>query len=156
MRAHNNVVLVLIVVWLNGCALLLPSQISVDGSPTNELSQVAQLSEDSTQPLLLRGVDHVPLDTARVPSAFNSYTYVMKGGQHTLWVMSMPYGHPLIPQKIRCYVIDVELAGGVRYRLEEDSGEKRALVLRQDTGERVAIGRMVDEAWVFQRRCAWQ
>ena len=156
MTLQDTAVLVLIVLWLNGCALLPQSYISVDGSPVTELSRVAQVSEDSKQPLLLRGLDRVPLDTLRTPSALNRYVYVMKAGRHTLWVMSMPYGHPLIPQRIRCYVIDMELVEGVRYRLEDDPDEKRALVLRDDTGERVALGRMVDEAWVFQRSCRWE
>jgi len=156
MTLQDKAVLVMVVSWLNGCALLPQSYISVDGSPITELSRMAQVSEDSKQPLLLRGLDRVPLDTLRTPSALNRYVYVMKAGRHTLWVMSMPYGHPLIPQRIRCYVIDMELVEGVRYRLEDDPDEKRALVLRDDTGERVALGRMVDEAWVFQRSCRWE
>jgi len=70
--------------------------------------------------------------------------------------MNMPYGHPLIPQKIRCYVIEAQLAAGTRYRLEEDSGNKEARVLRDDNGERVASGRLADEPWVFSGSCRWQ
>lgn len=80
----------------------------------------------------------------------------MKAGQHLFWVMNLPYGHPLIPQKMRCYVIEAELAQGALYRLKEDIDMKRALLVRNDTGEKVAIGRVVDEPWVFLRSCRWQ
>jgi hypothetical protein len=152
----NKAVLLLIVVWLSGCGHMQESLISLDGAPVNDLSQVAQLSEGSSHPLLLRGLDQTPLDTVPIPSGFRDHVYLLKAGRHTLWVMNMPYGHPLIPQKIRCYVIEAQLAAGTRYRLEEDSGNKEARVLRDDTGERVASGRLADEPWVFSGSCRWQ
>jgi len=152
----NKAVLVLIVMWLSGCAHMQESLIPLEGAPVDDLSQVAQLSEGSSQPLLLRGLDQTPLDTGRIPSGFSDHVYVLKAGRHTLWVMSMPYGNPLIPQKIRCYVIEAQLAAGMRYRLEEDSVSKEARVLRDDNGERVALGRLADEPWVFSGSCRWQ
>lgn len=148
--------LVLTLVWMGGCAHMQQSLISLDGAPVDDLSQVARLSENATHPLLLRGLDQTPLDTVRIPGGFSDYIYVLKPGRHTLWVTSLPYGHPLIPQKIRCYEIEAELAAGTRYRLEEDSGGKEARVLRDDTGERVASGGLVDEHWVFSGSCRWQ
>ena len=132
-----------------------PSLISLGGAPVDDLSRVAQVSERSDHPLLLRGLDQVPLDAVRVPSVFNDDVYLLAAGQHTLWLMSMPYGHPLVPQKIRCYVIEATLEAGTRYRLEEGAG-KQAFLSRDDTGVRVALGRLVDERWVFSGSCRWQ
>jgi hypothetical protein len=50
----------------------------------------------------------------------------------------------------------VELAPGTHYRLEEDLGAKKARLLRQDTGEVVSTGELVDQSWVFERGCKWQ
>jgi hypothetical protein len=64
------------------------------------------------------------------------------GHGHAFWSL-------LIPQKIRCYEIELQLAAGMRYRLEEDPDSKEAWVLRDDTGECVARGRLADEHRVF-------
>jgi len=68
--------------------------------------------------------------------------------EHAVW-------SSLVPQRVRCYVIDAELAGGMRYLLEEDTREASARLLRDDTGERVASGRMIDETWIFSGSCSW-
>ena len=149
-------VLVTVAFWLSGCTHISGSFISLDGSPGNDLSLVAQIVEDADYPVLLRGLDGIPLKSVRVPNDFNKYAYLMKPGHHVFWVMNAPYGHPLVPQKIRCYVIQVELEQSTRYRLKEDSVIKRALLLRDDTGAVVSIGQLVDEPWVFLRSCRWQ
>jgi hypothetical protein len=156
MAMQNKAALALVTMGLSACAHMPQSLIALDGAPVDDLSQVAQVSEHSDHPLLLRGLDQVPLDTLRVPGGLSEYVYVLKAGRHTLWVMSMPYGHPLMPQKIRCYVIEVVLAAGTRYRLLEDTGRQMAGVLSDATGEGVAWGRLVDEPWVFSGSCRWQ
>jgi hypothetical protein len=139
---------------LGGCAHA-PSLIPLNDAPLDDPARVARLNERAKNPLLLRGIDRQPLQTLRTPASWNDYDYVLKSGTHTLWLKSMPYGYPPIPQRIRCYVIEVELAGGVRYRLEENPGQRRALLLRADTGEQVASGPLIDEPWVFSRDCRW-
>ena len=142
---------------LTGCAhLSSPSLISLDGSPIDELSQVARVSLDSRHPLLLQGLDGHPLATTRFPNILAAEVFVLGGGRHTLWVSSVPYGHPLLPQRISCYQIDVALDRGAAYVLVEDRGQSQALVLRDDTGEPVASGRLVDRPWVFARTCRWE
>jgi hypothetical protein len=96
MRIPSKSVLMLIVVWLSGCAHVSPSLISIDGSPVDDLSKLALIVEDSDYPLLLRGIDGIPLKTMRVPNVFSNYAYVMKAGPHILWVRDVPYGHPVV------------------------------------------------------------
>ena len=139
---------------LGGCAHA-PSLIPLNDAPLDDPARVARLNEGTKNPLLLRGVDGQPLKTLRVPASWEGYDYVLQAGSRTLWLKSMPYGYPPIPQHIRCYVIEVKLAGGVRYRLQEDPGQRRALLLRADTGEQVAGGPLVDEPWAFSRDCRW-
>lgn len=141
---------------LIGCAHVPETPIPLDGSPVNDLSQVAQIVEDADAPTLLRGVDGIPLKSIRVSNDFYHYAYLIKPGRHVFWLMSAPYGHPFLPQRIRCYVMQTELVQGARYRLKEDRGSKLALLLTDDTGKRVSTGQLVDEPWVFSRSCRWQ
>lgn len=147
--------LMLAVSWLGGCAHVPPSLIPVNDAPLDDPAGVARLNERAKNPLLLRGVDQQPLESLRTPASWKDYDYVLEAGRHTLWVKSMPYGYPPFPQRIRCYVIEVELAGGIRYRLKEDLSQKRALLLHADTGDEIASGPLVDEPWVFSRTCRW-
>lgn len=142
--------------WLIGCGHISESLIPLDGSPVNDLSQVAQIVEDAAYPALLRGVDGIPLKSVRVSNDFYRYAYIIKPGHHVFWLMNAPYGHPLVPQKIRCYVMQATLMQGTRYRLKEDTDKKLALLLKDEAGEVVSIGELVDEPWVFSRSCRWQ
>jgi hypothetical protein len=112
--------------------------------------------EDENHPALLRGLDGVRFSSMKVPSLFSNYAYVIGPGNHVFWVKGTPYPHPLIPQRIRCYTLHVELAPGERYLLKEEEDANRALLLRADTGEVEAIGKLVDEPWVFIRDCNWR
>ena len=149
-------VLLSVAFWLSGCAHVSESFIPLDGPPVNDLSQVAQIVEDADHPVLLRGLDGIPLKPVRVSHDFYKYAYVVQPGHHVFWGMNAPYGHPLVPQRIRCYIIQAEVAQGTRYRLKEDVRLKKPLLLRDDTGETVSIGQLVDEPWVFLRSCRWQ
>jgi hypothetical protein len=147
--------LMLAVSWLAGCAHEGKTLIPLNDAPLDPPSAVARLNEGSKHPLLLRGLDQRLL-AVRMQNTLSDHDYVVTAGRHVLWLMSAPYGLPLIPQRIRCYVIDAELEGGARYRLEEDMDQKLARVLRADTGERIASGQLVDEPWIFSRNCRWQ
>ena len=150
----TRAVLALIVGCLAGCATP-PSLIPLDGAPADDLSRVAGLREDFAQALLLRALDRVPTPV-RLPGPGSSQAvYLIKPGRHMLWAKNVPYRYPLIPQKIRCYVIDAELAAGVLYRLEEDAERKIALLQRDDTRQLVASGPLVDEPWIFAADCRW-
>lgn len=145
----------LLALFLTGCAHGPLSLVALDGSQTNDLSKVAVVMEDRNRPVLLRGLDGVPIGSMRVPGAFGDYAYVMRAGTHLLWAKGAPYAHPLIPQRIRCYVLHVELAPGGRYLLKEDVEAKKALLLVAATGEVQATGELVDEPWVFASDCKW-
>jgi hypothetical protein len=111
--------------------------------------------EDQHYPILLRGLDGVPIKSMRVPNAFREYAYVMSAGTHVFWAKSVAYPHPLIPQRIRCYRLHVELVHGGRYLLKEDVEAKKALLVITATGEVVSTGELVDEPWVFIKDCTW-
>ncbi len=145
-----------IVLWLSACTHLPRTLVAVDDAPVDNLADVAQLVEDDDDPLLLRGFDGAALPSLRVPSLLNRYAYVVRAGHHALWVVGTAYPHPLIPQRLHCYVIEAKFAAGARYRLWEDVATRSALLLNDDTGTPVATGRLVDEPWVFLRGCHWQ
>ena len=141
---------------LAGCAHGPISLVSLDGSQTSDLSRVSVIMEDENHPVLLRGLDGVPFKSMRVPGPLGKYAYVMSAGNHVFWVKGAPYPHPLMPQRIRCYTLHVELAPGGRYLLKEEDDGNRALLLRADTGDVGAIGQLVDEPWIFLRDCKWE
>lgn len=142
--------------WLIGCANISESLVPLDDSPVNDLTHVAKIVEDASYPALLRGVDGSPLKSVRVSNDFYKYAYLIKPGHHVFWLMNAPHGHPLVPQRIRCYVMQVELKQGARYQLKEDAGKKLAFLLADGTDEVLSIGQLVDEPWVFLRSCRWQ
>jgi hypothetical protein len=129
--------------------------VSLDGSETNDLSRVSVIMEDQHHPVLLRGLDGVPIKSMKVPSALEEYAYVMSAGTHVFWVKSAAYPHPLVPQRIHCYILHVELAQGGRYILKEDPEARQALLVMTASGEVVSAGKLVDEPWVFMKDCTW-
>lgn len=142
-------------IFLAGCTFGSRSLISIDGSQTIDLTQVALIMEDSNYPMLLRGLDGIPLESIRVPSVFKKYAYVISPGPHIFWLKNIPYPHPAVPQRIRCFTMHVELQKGERYFLKEERGNKQALLIREDTGEIVSTGELVDQPYIFQRDCDW-
>lgn len=151
----SRAVLVLIVWFLGGCAVSSPSLIPIDGAPAHDLSLVAGLREDFAQTLLLRGLDRMPTSMHLPGPGSSQAIYLIKPGRHMLWAKNVSYGPPMIPQKIRCYVIEAELLAGVLYYLEEDAGGKNARLLRDDSRQVVASGPLVDEPWIFASDCRW-
>lgn len=145
----------LLAILLTCCACAQRSLISLDGSQTIDLTRVALIVEDQNFPALFRGLDGVPLDSMRVPTVFGRYAYVMSPGPHMFWLKGSPYPHPLVPQRIRCYTMHVELQPGVGYILKEETADNKVLLVREDTGETVSTGELVDEPLVFQRDCKW-
>ena len=141
---------------LGACAPLSYSIVSLDGSGTDNLSIVSRLRADVEHPLLVRGIDGHPVATVRVPSALRNWTFVVAPGKHLLWVSSAPYGHPLLPQFIRCYAIDVSLDPGAQYILRYDHANEQALLLRHGGTQAEATGRLVDKPLMLERNCRWQ
>jgi len=134
----------LAVISIGGCAPLSHTVVPLDVPMTDDAAQVAVLSDHSRHPVLLRGVDQKPVSAIRIPNAFRDTIYLLSPGLHVLWVSSVPYGHPLLPQTVRCYV------------LEEDPDNEHVRMLREGSELPAASGQLVDKAPVFLRDCRWQ
>jgi hypothetical protein len=155
MTIRYQYVWVLLTILAGGCAQGSRSLIALDESSTHDLSRVARITKDERHPAVLRGLDGVPLKSMRVPD-LGGYAYVVKPGRHVLWLKSMPFGHPFLPQRVRCYRMQADFEPGTRYLLREEADAKRALLSQEETGETVSTGELVDEPWVFSRECKWQ
>jgi len=146
----------LAVISIGGCASLSHSVVPLDVPMTDDTTQVAVLSDHSRHPVLLRGVDLNPVSAARIPHAFRDTIYLLSPGPHVLWVSSVHYGHPLLPQTVRCYVLSAHFERGARYVLEEDPDNARVRMLREGSALPAASGQRVDKTPVFLRDCRWQ
>ena len=129
--------------------------VSLDGSSIENPAAVATISVETTNPLLIVGLDGKLLESVRFQSAFRTWSYVMSPGKHVLWLSSTPYGY-LFPQRHRCYSMEVFVSPDVKYVLKEIPGEKRAMMLFQAGGKPVTTGELVDNPWVFERGCRWE
>jgi hypothetical protein len=141
---------------LGSCAPLSHKVISIDGTSTENLATVSMLSVDLKHPLLLVGLDGELLQAVRFQSAFRTWSFVVSPGEHILWVSNVPYGLPLIPQRRRCYAMDVFLEPGSHYILREDPTDELVLLLPQGGSKPVASGRLVDNPLIFERDCRWK
>lgn len=140
---------------LAACAPLTHSLVALDGADTGNLAAVAVLDNDERQPLLVRGIDGQPIDAIRVPTVFRDWSFVVAPGPHRLWLSSVPYGHPFVPQFIRCYAMEVSLTPGGRYILRHDVEHERALLLRPGKTQPEAVGHLVDKPFMIERSCRW-
>lgn len=151
----RSVLTLLLAVLAAGCAALSQSVISVDGASPEHPDSTARIAIDTENPVLLRAVDEKYLSGIQVSSRLRSYTYVLRQGTHVLWVTSAPYGLPLVPQRLGCYVIDAEFSAGSSYLLRFD-GARRAPVLTHSAGAAPEVaGLLVDEPFVLERGCNW-
>jgi hypothetical protein len=152
----RSIQLIQVVLFLTGCAHTPMSLISLDESKTSDLSSVSVIMEDQNRPALLKGLDGRLIPSVRIPDPFfGNYAYVMNAGTHVFWLKGLPYPHPLIPQRLSCYKMRVELEQGKRYLLKEEPHEKRAVIISVATGAIESTGKLVDEPWVFIRDCKW-
>lgn len=148
--------LLLAMLLLAGCAPLTESVVALDGASPGDPASVATLAIDPAHPLLLRGVDGQAVTTSQVPNALRSWSFLLPPGSHRLWLSTVPYGHPLLPQKIGCYVIDARLDAGLRYVLRYDPGAESALLVREGSADPAVGGRLVDRPFVFERACRFE
>lgn len=84
-----------------------------------------------------------------------SFTYVLHPGTHVLWVSTAPYGFPFLPQRIRCYVLEVRLAAGSGYTMRFDASAQAPVLVRAGASAPEAVGALVDEALLSERGCRW-
>lgn len=156
LKARGSVTSPLLVALVTACAPLSQSVQSIGGANPEAVGSVARLAVDTTHPVLLRAVDGTFLTSVQVSSALRSYAYVLHAGPHVLWVSSAPYGLPLVPQRIKCYVLDVRLSPGASYTLRFDVPTQVPVLARAASPEPEAVGVLVDEPLVFERACRWR
>jgi hypothetical protein len=138
-----------------GCAALSRSMIFVDGASPDNPDAVARVAVDTERPVVLRAVDEKALPDIRVSSRLRSVTYVLRPGTHVLWASSAPYGLPLVPQRLKCYVIRAGFVAGAVYTLRFDV-HRQAPVLGSPTApEPQVMGVLVDEPLISERGCKW-
>lgn len=155
-KARASATTLLLVALVTACAPLSQSVQTVEGANPEDVGSVVRLSIDTTHPVLLRAVDETFLARVQVSSALRSYTYVLHAGTHVLWVSSAPYGLPLVPQRIKCYVLNVRLSAGASYTLRFDVPTQVPVLVRATGSEPEAVGVLVDEPLVFERSCRWR
>ncbi len=146
----------LLVALVTACAPLSQSVQSIDGANPEAGGSVARIAIDTTHPVLLRAVDGTFLATAQVSSSLRSFAYVLHPGTHVLWVSSAPYGLPLVPQRIKCYVLNVRLSAGSSYTLRFDVPTQAPVLAHAASSEPEAVGALVDEPLVLERACRWR
>ena len=105
--------------------------------------------------MLLRGIDGKPFGFEELPNPLADVLFVANPGKHTLWMVNIQRGHPLLLSKLRCYVIEVDLEAGVTYRIDEDVEQVRATISREGTNFPLATGRLVDQKGAYGRGCDW-
>src|SRR3569623_1422067 len=146
----------LAVISIGGSATISHSVVPHDLHITDNTTQVAVLSDHTRHPVLLRCVDQKPVSAIRIPNAFRVTIYLLSPGLHVLWVSSVPYGHPLLHQTVRCYVLIAHFERGARYVLEEDPDNEHVRMLREGSAVPGASSQEVDKAPVFLRDCRWK
>jgi len=129
---------------------------SIGGADPEALSTVARIAVDTEHPVLLRAVDEGYLSSVHVSSKLRSFTYVLHPGTHVLWVSSAPYGLALVPQRIKCYVLEATLSAGSSYTLRFDVPAQVPVLARAASSEPEAAGSLVDEALILERTCKWR
>jgi hypothetical protein len=145
-----------LVIVLGGCAVLSPSPISLNGARLDEPSSVARVSIDPAQPVLLRAVDEELLPSIQVSNHLRPLAYVLPPGAHVFWLSELPYGMPILPQHINCFVMQVSLVAGAGYALRLDPGRKLPVLSRTGAAEPDAVGQVVDRPLLLERGCQWR
>jgi len=111
---------------------------------------------DPGRPVLLRAVDEEFLPSIQVSNYLRQITYVLPPGRHVLWLSEVPAGIPFIPQHINCFTMLVTLVAGEIYDLELGSPEMVPTLRESESAEEVAVGVLVDRAFLMERGCRWQ
>jgi hypothetical protein len=145
-----------LVVLFGGCAALSHSAISIDGANPDTTASISQVSINTERPILLRGVDEKLLPGVHVSSKLRSITYAIPPGSHVFWLSSAPYGLPLIPQYLRCYVMHVTLSAGSSYELRFDAKKDTPVLFHTETPEIEVHGQLVDKPLILERGCQWR
>lgn len=113
------------------------------------------MAVDPYDSIILRAVDGQPLSGIQVSNWLRAVTYRLPAGTRELWLVDNPYGMPLLPSRLRCYVLTADLAGGERYTLALAAGGRGPVLADRDRTVR-GEGVLVDTPWVMERGCRWR
>jgi hypothetical protein len=139
-----------------GCAPLSQSVVAIGGASPAASDAVARIDIDTEHPVLLRAVDETFLSSIQVSSKLRSFTYVLHPGSHALWVSSAPYGLPLTPQRLKCFVINAKLSAGSSYTLRINVPAQTPVLAHSTGSEPQVTGSLVDEPLILERGCKWR
>lgn len=139
-----------------GCAPLSQAFLPIGGANPDSPASVARITVDAEHPVLLRAVDEKFLSSIQLSSKLRSFAYALHPGTHVLWVSSAPYGLPLVPQHLKCFVLSTTLSAGSFYTLRFDV-PAQVPVLAHATGvEPEVVGHLVDQPLILERGCKWK
>ncbi|MBS1169240.1 MAG: hypothetical protein H6R01_158 [Burkholderiaceae bacterium] len=130
-----------------------PVMVSLGGAPTDNAQSVARIREGS---MFVRGFDQRRLELKEIRNPIGNFVFAVTPGTHSLLAMNVQSGHVIPTEAMRCYAIEAEMKAGVIYRLDEDKGMRLAVLKREDTGERVAVGALVSEQSAYSDVCRWK
>ena len=151
----RSAALSLVAAFFTGCVALTESVQSIDGADPDAPGSVARIAVDTGHPVLLRAVDGKFLSSVQLSSKLRSFAYVLHPGTHVLWVSSAPYGLPLVPQHIQCFVLHARLSPGSSYTLRFDVAAQVPVLAHAANAEPDAVGSLVDEPLILERGCRW-
>ncbi|MBS1186195.1 MAG: hypothetical protein H6R04_213 [Burkholderiaceae bacterium] len=147
----KGLVLGLVALMLTACSD--PVMVSLGGAPTDNAQSVARIREGS---MFVRGFDQRRLELSEIRNPIGNFVFAVTPGAHSLLAMNVQSGHVIPTESMRCYVIEAEMKAGVIYRLDEDKGMRLAVLKREDSGERVAVGELVSQQSAYSDVCRWK
>lgn len=73
-----------------------------------------------------------------------------------MWLSSVPYGLPFLPQHLKCYVLSAMLLPGSTYELRFDAA-KDVPVLASSVESKLDVeGQLVNKPFILERGCQWR
>ena len=152
-KGHRSLIPLSVAFALAACSALVQSVVSIDGAEASSSSPISRVLVDEVHPVILHAVDEKPLPSLQVSNKLRSVTYLFRPGQHELWVSSAPYGLPLVPQRIKCFIINATLSASAEYHLAFDASKGVPILSSESTS---VEGALVDQPLVIERGCKWR
>jgi len=138
-----------------GCGTLSDRQIRLGDVDLTPASELVSVTIDPDRPVVLRALDGNLLADIQVSNRLRALSYVVAPGVHELWLSSAPYGQPLLPQRLKCYVLTASFKAEGKYRIAFDPDRQAPVLEAIGTGVQV-LGVLVDSPFVFERECTWR
>ena len=153
MKFLRNSLFILLALYSVTACKKSPLLYPVGDTPVDDPGNTVRIQEGT---MLLRGIDQLRIDGAKIPNPFSDFVFVVMPGKRTLLTKNIQTGIVYSPENLRCYRLTAELLPGVDYVLDEDRDRHLALLKRADTKDVVATGNKVDEKAAYTKECNWQ